>query len=207
MAAPPGGGRTPGAARPATFAGARLLLISGAAQVSDGVHEELLSRHQGAPTALSQVRALLEAGPSGAIENVEDELGLPRGLPGKLSVVALNHRDKVGIHTCAVFCESPCIGPCRPCARSCSCQGRSISPGGREIDPEPRRRPPGRQFVLHRTSGPRPQVCRPFEPCFPAPRTRPAAAPARLHAAIPGPAATTTTTLALAILKRPFPPF
>ena len=140
MAAPPGGGRTPGAARPATFASARLLLISGAAQVSDGVHEELLSRHQGAPTALSQVRALLEAGPSGAIENVEDELGLPRGLPGKLSVVALNHRDKVGIHTCAVFCESPCIGshvgPARDPARakavpSARGVGRSIpSPAG-----------------------------------------------------------------------------
>ena len=32
---------------------------------------------------------------------------------------------------------------------------RSISPRGRDIDPEPRRRPPGRRFVLHRTFGPR----------------------------------------------------
>ena len=38
-------------------------------------------------------------------------------------------------------------------------------------------------------------------------RTRSAAAPARLYAAIPDPAAATTTTLALATLKRPFPPF
>ena len=32
---------------------------------------------------------------------------------------------------------------------------RSISPRGRDIDPEPRRRPPGRRFVLHRAFGPR----------------------------------------------------
>ena len=38
-------------------------------------------------------------------------------------------------------------------------------------------------------------------------RTRPAAAPARLHAAIPGPAAATTATLALGTLRCPFPPF
>jgi len=30
---------------------------------------------------------------------------------------------------------------------------RSISPRGRDIDPEPRRRPPGRRFVLHGLSG------------------------------------------------------
>ena len=38
-------------------------------------------------------------------------------------------------------------------------------------------------------------------------RTRPAAAPAHLHAATPGPAAATITTPALATLRRPFPPF
>ena len=47
----------------------------------------------------------------------------------------------------------------------------------------------------------------PFEPCFPAPQARTAAAPARLHAAFSGPAAATTTTPALAALRRPFPSF
>ena len=51
------------------------------------------------------------------------------------------------------------------------------------------------------------QVRRPFEPCFPPPRTRPAAAPARLRAALPGPPAAITTTPALAALRRPFSPF
>ena len=49
-------------------------------------------------------------------------------------------------------------------------------------------------------------VRRPFEPCFPPPRTRPAAAPARLHAAFPGPAPATTLTPALAAQRRPFRP-
>ena len=49
-------------------------------------------------------------------------------------------------------------------------------------------------------------VRRPFEACFPPPRTRPAAAPARLHAAFPGPAAATTLTPALAAQRRPFRP-
>ena len=54
MAEVPGGGRPPGISRHATFAGARLILSSGAAHVSDGVHEELLVRHRGAPIALSR---------------------------------------------------------------------------------------------------------------------------------------------------------
>ena len=77
------------------------------------------------------------------------------------------------------------------------------------FDPEPGRRPLGRRFVLHRTSGSRPQVCRPNPYSLPseASPTRPAAAPARLHAASPVPAAATTTTPALAALRRPFSPF
>ena len=51
------------------------------------------------------------------------------------------------------------------------------------------------------------QVRRPFEPCCPPARTRPAAAPARFRAAFPGPPAAITTTSALAALRRPFPPF
>lgn len=76
------GGRPPGVAQHATFAGARLLLSSDAAHASDGVDEELLGRHGGAPTVLPKVRALLGAGPAGSVEDNEElyELGLPRDL-------------------------------------------------------------------------------------------------------------------------------
>ena len=72
-----------------------------------------------------------------------------------------------------LFCRATLfIGACVGSrSRSCSCQGRSISPVGRDIDPEPCRRPLGRRFVLHRTSGPRPQVYRPIL-CPPRPLER-----------------------------------
>ena len=78
-----------------TFAGARLLLSSGAAPISDGADEEIVARFRVAPTALAVARELLEAGPAGAINNIEEfyTLGLPIGLPGQLSVVALNHSE------------------------------------------------------------------------------------------------------------------
>ena len=51
---------------------------------------------------------------------------------------------------------------------ACSHMSRSTSPRGRDIDPAPRRRPPDRRFVLHRTFGTRlryaalePSPCRP----------------------------------------------
>ena len=78
-----------------TFAGARLLLSSDAAPISDGADQEFVARCRVAPTALAVARELLEAGPAGAINNIEVfyTLGLPIGLPGQLSVVALNHRE------------------------------------------------------------------------------------------------------------------
>ena len=48
-----------------------------------------------APTQLAQARALLAQGPAGAVENV-DELyaaGLPMGLPGGLTTLALHQRE------------------------------------------------------------------------------------------------------------------
>ena len=44
---------------------------------------------------------------------------------------------------------------CRPCVCLRSCQRVSTAQWARVIDPGPCRRPPGRRFVLHRTSGPR----------------------------------------------------
>ena len=80
-----------------TFAGARLLLSSGAAPISDGADEEIVARCRVAPTALAVARELLEAGPAGAINNIEEfyTLGLPIGLPEQLSVVVLKHREDV----------------------------------------------------------------------------------------------------------------
>jgi len=86
-------------------------------------------------------------------------------------------------------------------------QGHSTAHRVGIVHPEPGRRPPGRRFVLHRTSGPRLRYAALSSPAFRPPRTRLTAAPARLHAAIPVPAAATTTTPALAALRRPFPPF
>ena len=94
---------------------------------------------------------------------------------------------------------------------SCACfwarQGHSTAHRVGIVHPEPGRRPPGRRFVLHRTSGPRLRYAALSNPAFRPPRTRLTAAPARLHAAIPVPDAATTTTPALAALRRPFPPF
>ena len=54
----------------------------------------------------------------------------------------------------------------RPCACLYSCQGASTAQRGGIVDPEPGRRPPGRRFVLHRTSGPRLRYAARSNPAF-----------------------------------------
>ena len=97
MAADVAGRRAGTTSYEGTFAGARLLLSSGAAPISDGADEEIVARCRVAPTALAVARELLEAGPAGAINNIEEfyTLGLPIGLPEQLSVVVLKHREDV----------------------------------------------------------------------------------------------------------------
>ena len=97
MAADVAGRRAGTTSYEGTFAGARLLLSSGAAPISDGADEEIVARCRVAPTALAVARELLEAGPAGAINNIEEfyTLSLPIGLPEQLSVVVLKHREDV----------------------------------------------------------------------------------------------------------------
>ena len=95
----------------------------------------------------------------------------------------------------------------RPCVCLRSCQRVSTAQRARIINPGQGLRPLGVYGCPSQDFWASFQVCCPFEACFPPPRTRPAADPARLHAAIPGPAAARTTSSALATLRRPFPPF
>jgi len=112
----------------------------------------------------------------------------------------LKQERRLGAVGCASHCTGTNIGPACACARA----NASLQPSG-----------PGSSILgpvcglwvsftglLGLVSG-----MPPFEPCFPAPQARTAAAPARLHAAFSGPAAATTTTPALAALRRPFPSF
>ena len=92
----------------------------------------------------------------------------------------------------------------RPCACLCPSQAYSPAQRARIIDPGPGRRPPGRRFALHRASGPRLRCAAPSPgPVRPLER----GLLLLLRASTPGPAAASTTTPALATLRRPFPPF
>ena len=95
----------------------------------------------------------------------------------------------------------------RPCACLCPSQAYSPAQRARIIDPGARPAASGSPVCPSPGFWASSQVCCPFSrPCA-ASRTRPAAAPARLHAATSGPAAASTTTPALATLRRPFSPF
>ena len=117
----------------------------------------------------------------------------------KLNSRHRQHRSSRRLHGC-----STSIFP-RPTLRLRMLSPRILhSPRGRDLGPEPRRRSPGRRFVLHGLSGLSYQVCCPLTQLSATCRTRSAAAAACLLAAIPEPAAPTTITEALATLRPQF---
>ena len=73
----------------------QLLTIPPAPDGTGGL--EFAAERRAAPEALDDVKLLLQAGPAGAVENVEElyEIGLPRGLQGGLAGVAINHRAQL----------------------------------------------------------------------------------------------------------------
>jgi hypothetical protein len=80
-----------------SFSAVRRLLAVGAAPLEDTWGDEAAARAATNPAALSAVKALLEAGPAAAVEGVEElySVGLPQGLPGNLSTLAIVHRDEL----------------------------------------------------------------------------------------------------------------
>ena len=76
----------------------RSLLEVGAADPVLGAEaDEVAARARAQPAELRATRSLLEGGLEAAVDDVEElyDAGLPRGLPGGLSVVAITHRGKL----------------------------------------------------------------------------------------------------------------
>ena len=88
----------------ASGSNARLLLTVGASPPTETTLDGAYSRHQRRPSGLQRARALLELGPSSAVENCEAlyEIGLPHGLPGGLSTLAIHKREALVEKTNAV---------------------------------------------------------------------------------------------------------
>ena len=74
----------------------RMLLKVGVAPIGDSSLDEVTTRLGANTTALGKVKALLEAGPAGAVEDVDAlvAIGLPRDLPGGLARVAIHSREE-----------------------------------------------------------------------------------------------------------------
>ena len=79
----------------ASVSDARRLLTVGAAPTTDWTLDEGYARHRCRRVGLRKARALLELGPAGAVDDVEAlyEIGLPHGLPGGLSSLAIAERE------------------------------------------------------------------------------------------------------------------
>ena len=75
----------------------RRLLKVGAAPHVDAFGEECASRAHANPAGLSRAVELLKAGPAAAVDNVEElyAAGLPVGLPGGLSTLAVSQREEL----------------------------------------------------------------------------------------------------------------
>ena len=75
----------------------RVLLDIGAPSVDDTLGDEVRARREANPSGLRSVLAKLEAGPAGAVDDVEVLYlaGLPVGLPGGLHALALRKRDEL----------------------------------------------------------------------------------------------------------------
>ena len=93
-----GSARVPSAAglRSRPLAKARAILSTGAAPVylfSDSVAE----RQRARPGGLKEARRLLELGPAGSVDDVEElyAAGVPVGLPSGLAWVAIHHREEL----------------------------------------------------------------------------------------------------------------
>jgi hypothetical protein len=85
-------GRIAAAGSSGSMGRVRSLLEVGVAPIDDSSLDEVTTRRGANPMALGKVKAMLEAGPAGAVEDVDAlvAIGLPRDLPGGLARVAIH---------------------------------------------------------------------------------------------------------------------
>ena len=71
------------------------LLAVGTAPMGDENTDGVAARRRACPEDLRRQLQLIDVGPAGAVENVEElyEAGLPEGLPGGLALVAIKDRE------------------------------------------------------------------------------------------------------------------
>jgi hypothetical protein len=85
------------------------VLAVGTAPMGDENADGFAARRRARPEDLRRQLQLIDVGPAGAVENVEElyEAGLPEGLPGGLALVAIQDRE-------TLLAVRPQGGTCHP---------------------------------------------------------------------------------------------